>query len=232
MCKEGQTQLKALQTTVEKKMTTVDEQLGQVREQSRKATAELRSEHDLQKHAVTAAVRELDVVKGRVDERQAQVMSMATTVETMAKELGQTSEQNRKLRDVDAKLDAVEAQVQLKLNAVEAQVKLKLRQVKNPDAIDVVVHASSHGVVQCVLYDGSLVGQPAETGGSFGVNFTNQRWEFADVTRLQQHVETRLTRFGLEGARWLYASDVWLHNFQLPVLIRTLPLSDLQELLR
>eukprot|EP00971_Amphidinium_carterae_P287081 5698790-Amphidinium_carterae.1 len=31
MCKEGQTQVKALQTTVEKKMTMVDDQLGQVR---------------------------------------------------------------------------------------------------------------------------------------------------------------------------------------------------------
>jgi len=219
MLTESQTQLKALQNTVEKKMTAVDEQLGQVREQNRKATAaqdaavaQLRSEHDLQKRTVRVAAVELD-------ERRAQAKSMATTVETMAKELGQTGGQIGKLSsavaDVDAKLNAVQVKTAAQTTVAKTTTneeppvdvrdvssKLQRLQARNRHAFDVVVHVSTNGAVQMVLYDGSLA--PAKTAlKSNGLFFC----EVADVAGLRRLVEETLASKGLEGARWLYATD-------------------------
>eukprot|EP00971_Amphidinium_carterae_P150443 2982574-Amphidinium_carterae.1 len=120
MCKEGQTQLKALQTTVEKKFTIFDERLGHVIEQTRIATAaqdaavaQLRSEHGQtsgQIGKLSAAGKDVDAKLAAVE---AQVKTAQTTVVKMTTIDGQPVD----VRDVSAKL--------------------QLLQVKNPHDFDV-----------------------------------------------------------------------------------------------
>jgi len=199
MCKEGQTQLKALQTTVEKKFTIFDERLGHVIEQTRIATA-----------AQDAAVAQL------------------------RSEHGQTSGQIGKLsaagKDVDAKLAAVEAQVKtaqttvVKMTTIDGQpvdvrdvsAKLQLLQVKNPHDFDVFVYLSrvnaiGAGDMQLVLFDGSLVGQPARKAVNWIWSCSNVGWVPKDEAGLRQLVRQRLARNGLEGARWtrVTGTTVW-----------------------
>eukprot|EP00971_Amphidinium_carterae_P294442 5846123-Amphidinium_carterae.1 len=120
MCKEGQTKLKALQATVEKKMTVIDERLRQVIEQNRIATA-----------AQDAAVAQLRSKHGQTSDQISRLSAAGKVVDA-------------KLTTVEAQVKTAQTKV-TKITTIDGQPvdvrdvhsKLQLCQVKNPHAIDV-----------------------------------------------------------------------------------------------